>query len=218
MKRQWWWATAALEKQGIVMKSKNDLRIDLNPEKETLSRENHTDWPIGIGLLFFVGLCWLWTLYVRDYNYYRFINEVNIGIHEIGHLVFSVFWSQAIHVLWGTLLQLLFPVLFFVILWRKKNYFIAMLCVARFATNLFNISWYMYDATRLALPMLSMSWDIETTIHDRNYLFDLRWVIGYTDQISLVTRMIGYIFYALALFWLWYLLVQARKEKQDIGE
>lgn len=217
MKRQWGWATAALQKQGITITWNNGLRIDMHAE-ENLPSQDYTDGPPALGLLFVVALAWLWTCYVRDYSYYRFINEVNGGIHEIGHMLFSIVWSHMLHVLWGTILQLLFPIVFFVFFWRRTQQFIACLCGVRFATNLFNIAVYMHDATRLQLPLMSMSWDIETTMHDRNYLFDVWWVLVYTDQIALVVKWVWYVIYVLALIGMSALLIKKRKYKAMVED
>ena len=35
-------------------------------------------------------MCRLWTVYVNDYTYYWIIGHINVGIHEVGHIVFGV--------------------------------------------------------------------------------------------------------------------------------
>ncbi len=222
MQRQGWWATDALAKQWLTLQKKSVLNwfvSEVECEQPMENKEILPFWKsLEISLLFAIplygALCWLWTVYIKDYSYYWIIGHINVGIHEVGHIVFGVFGNQTVHVLWWTLLQLLFPIIFIGIARYRKQPFAIVLCGVRLATNLFYIAQYMYDATRLALPMLSMSWDIETSIHDRNYLFGLWWVIAQTDQISFSTRILWFIFYALSLAYWLFLIVKAMEVQQ----
>lgn len=222
MQRQGWWATEVLAKQWIVFQnSSNKNWVITQTQIEQQTKDIHTlpFWQsLEISLLFAIplygALCWLWTVYIKDYSYYWIIGHINVGIHEVGHIVFGVFGNQTVHVLWWTLLQLLFPIIFIGIARYRKQPFAIVLCGVRLATNLFYIARYMYDATRLVNPMLSMSWDVETSIHDRNYLFGLWWVIAQTDQISFSTRILWFIFYALSLAYWLFLIVKAMEVQQ----
>jgi hypothetical protein len=222
MQRQGWWATEALAKQWVILQkksNKNWIVSEVEYEKQMENKEILPFWKsLEIPLLFAIplywALCWLWTVYIKDYTYYWFLGHINLGIHEVGHIVFGIFGNQTIHVLWWTLLQLLFPIIFMGIARYRKQAFALVLCGVWLATNFFYVARYMYDATRLVLPMLSMSWDSETSIHDRNYLFGLWWVIAQTDQIAFFTRIIWFILYGIALLYWLFLIVKAIEMQQ----
>lgn len=223
MQRQGWWATEALAKQWLTLQKKsvfNWFVSEVEYEEPIENKEILPFWKsLEIPLLFAIplygALCWLWTVYIKDYSYYWIIGHINVGIHEVGHLVFGVFGNQTVHVLWWTLLQLLFPIIFIGIARYRKQPFAIVLCGVRLATNFFYIARYMYDATRLVNPMLSMSWDVETSIHDRNYLFGLWWVIAQTDQIAFFTRILWFVIYALSLaYWLFLIVKETMRNSR----
>jgi len=83
--------------------------------------------------------------------------------HEAGHIIFS-FLGEFIHILGGTLMQLIVPgsiVIYFVL---RKLFFSASVVLFWFGQNLIDISIYMQDAIPQQMPLLG-------DIHDWAYLF-----------------------------------------------
>jgi hypothetical protein len=94
-----------------------------------------------------------------------FLDYVNLAFHEAGHLAFAPFGST-LHVLGGTLAQLLLPVglgLWFAL--RERRFLPAALCVWWLGESLVNTARYMRDARDLALPLVGGG------DHDWNELF-----------------------------------------------
>lgn len=83
-----------------------------------------------------------------------FIDNVNLLIHEGGHVAFS--WAgQTLYVLGGTLGQLMMPAAFaFYFLWWRRERFAGVACVWWFGENFVPISIYMKDAPTQELPLL----------------------------------------------------------------
>ena len=83
-----------------------------------------------------------------------FIDNVNLLIHEGGHVAFS--WDgQTLHALGGTLGQLLMPAAFATyFLWWRRQRFAGVVCVWWVAENLVPIGVYMRDAPTQELPLL----------------------------------------------------------------
>jgi hypothetical protein len=102
----------------------------------------------------------LWLLF--DYEYH-FLDGVNLAFHEAGHL-FLGFFGRTIHVLGGTLGQLVFPLACVAHFLRDGRRFEAGVCGVWLAESAMYTAEYMADARRLELPLVGGH------IHDWNYL------------------------------------------------
>ena len=84
------------------------------------------------------------------------IDNVNLAIHETGHLVFSPF-GEVIQFAGGTLFQLIVPAAFLVYFLKfapERDEFAASLMLWWIAVNLWNIGVYMADARAQELPLV----------------------------------------------------------------
>jgi len=112
-----------------------------------------------------VLLAW-WTLRLSgSADPWCFLDYVNLAFHEAGHLLFAPFGST-MHVLGGTLGQLLVPLLLATwFLVREGRPFAAAACVWWMGESLLNVARYMADARTLELPLVGGG------DHDWNELF-----------------------------------------------
>jgi hypothetical protein len=90
---------------------------------------------------------------LRTPGTYRWLDSLDLAIHETGHLVFAPF-GQTIGMLGGTLLQLLLPAAFVVALWRAGDRHGATVPLWWMGQNCWNISVYIKDARTQELPLL----------------------------------------------------------------
>ncbi|HVE79375.1 MAG TPA: hypothetical protein VNA89_10960, partial [Gemmatimonadaceae bacterium] len=84
---------------------------------------------------------------------YRLLDNVDVAIHETGHLVFAPF-GEFITALGGTLFQLIVPLAFVVAFLRRGDRFAASVVLWWVAQNLWNISVYVRDARAQVLPLV----------------------------------------------------------------
>jgi hypothetical protein len=84
---------------------------------------------------------------------YRWLDSLDLAIHEAGHLVFG-FGGETLTILGGTLLQLLVPAAFAVALWRQGDRHGATVPVWWLGQNCWNISVYVQDARAQELPLV----------------------------------------------------------------
>lgn len=136
--------------------------------------------------------------YVNSVEYQSIFGAINLGIHEIGHVVFA-FLGDFIGVLGGTLMQLLAPVFTIVIFYRQREYFGISFALVWLATNLFNVAVYIADANLLALPLVSLG--AGHTIHDWNYILDRMGLLAEANTIALVVEGLGFTFLLLGIIW-----------------
>lgn len=81
------------------------------------------------------------------------MDNVDLPIHETGHLVFSMF-GEFIQFLGGTLFQLIMPCVFVGYFLRRKDRHAASVALWWVAQNFWNISVYVKDARAEELPLV----------------------------------------------------------------
>jgi len=115
--------------------------------------------------------------YFLDPLYCSVLGMLNLGIHELGHVVFA-FLGEFAGVWGGTLAQCLVPVFAVFNFYRQKDFFAISLSFGWLADNLFGIARYLGDAQTMSLPLVS-PFGGDTIIHDWNYLLARMGVLRY---------------------------------------
>ncbi len=123
----------------------------------------------------------LWLMF--DYRYH-FLDGANLFVHEAGHVVFGMFGELA-SVLGGTLLQLLFPLLFAYYFWNRGQRFEAALCGVWFGESGMYTARYITDAQTQELPLLGGG------IHDWNWILDRAGMLEWSQALGLVVHMLA---------------------------
>lgn len=92
-------------------------------------------------------------LCLRNPGEYRWLDSLDLAIHETGHLVF-IFGGETLTILGGTLFQLIVPAAFVVALWRAGDRHGATIPLWWMGQNCWNISVYVRDARAQELPLV----------------------------------------------------------------
>lgn len=167
--------------------------------------------PAGIAWLCFYALFLLYVL-VSSQNF-LFIDNVNLVIHEGGHLLFS--WGGPTLTLYGgTILQWLVPFLL-------AAYFYANRHTTGFAFSLFFFfenwrytSFYMADARAQALPLVSVGGGgDEENMHDFYRIFTQLGLLNHDTQIGAVTRALAWIGMLGVVAWLAWRIFRAESSE-----
>ena len=106
-------------------------------------------WRLGLTMLLAV---YGWVC-MQSPGDYRWLDSLDLAIHETGHLVFA-FGGETLALLGGTLLQLVVPALFGVALWRSGDRHGATVPLWWMGQNCWNISVYIKDARAQQLPLV----------------------------------------------------------------
>lgn len=124
---------------------------------------------------------------------YSFMDDVDLPIHEAGHVVFGPF-GEFIGFAGGTLMQLIVPLVFAIYFWRRKDRHGASVALWWFAQSSWNVARYVQDARAQELPLVGGG------EHDWAYLLgELGW-LRQDIAISHGIRVIGgFIFVAATL-------------------
>jgi hypothetical protein len=131
----------------------------------------------------------LYYLFVPDH--FGLIDNVDLAIHETGHLVFGPL-GEFLGYLGGTLLQLLFPVTFAWYFWRHGDRHAATVAAWWIAQNCWNISVYVKDARAQELPLVGGG------EHDWAYLLEQLGLLEQDQAVGTAVRVAGTLIFAYA--------------------
>jgi hypothetical protein len=164
---------------------------------------------------------WLLMVYVffqhlHDTLYTSFLGGLNLGVHELGHLVFTAF-GTTIMVMGGTFWQCAVPVIAAVMFLRQKDWFALTFALFWFSTNLFGIAVYIADSRAQVLDYVSYAAG-DNTIHDWEYmltklhLLNQDIVLGqFVRFAGILTMLTSLVLGAYVLFLMW----QANRNEQN---
>ena len=136
---------------------------------------------------------------------YRWLDSLDLAIHETGHLVFA-FGGETLTVLGGTLMQLIVPGAFVIALWRAGDRQGATVPLWWLGQNCWNISVYVRDARTQELPLVGGG------EHDWALLLD-QWGWLERDQaLGGAIYLLGVLLYLAAIIGGWLLLARTRSD------
>ena len=133
-----------------------------------------------------------WICYA-DPAKYRWLDSLDLAIHETGHIVFA-FHGETLQLLGGTLMQLIAPTVFVVALWRSGDRHGATVPLWWLAQNCWNISVYVRDARTQELPLVGGG------EHDWALLLGGWGWLARDQAVADAVRFLGLVLYVLAIW------------------
>ena len=125
---------------------------------------------------------------------FTLIDNVNLPIHETGHLVFGAF-GELVTALGGTLFQLIVPSVFLGYFLKRRDQFAASVALWWVAENLWNIAVYVADAQEQALPLVGGG------EHDWAFILAELDVLQQDARIAAMVRFAGTLLFVVAILW-----------------
>jgi hypothetical protein len=127
---------------------------------------------------------------------FLFIDNVNLVVHESGHLLFGWFGNIMLTAWAGTIMQLLVPMLLAGWFFFQRQPAGYALCLFLFFENWLNLATYMADARAMALPLVTVGDagdEVDpASMHDWHAIFGNLGVLDYDTRIAAVVRLIGW--------------------------
>lgn len=130
--------------------------------------------------------------FLRTPSQYRWLDSLDLAIHEAGHLIFAV-GGGFLGLLGGTLAQLLLPMAFVVVLWRQGDRHGATIPLWWLGQNCWNIATYVRDARAQELPLVGGG------EHDWALLLEQFGMLHRDLAISRMVALVGFVLYGLAI-------------------
>jgi len=174
---------------GVLISMFPSSRDEVDPMGATSSSVGSTDSPRTLQryarLALAAVLTWLaWVAFRDDFGYVPLLSDIDLAIHEFGHMLFMPFGIQflgsTMMILGGSLTQVAFPLVFFGYFMRKqgdgrrRDLFAAMVCLWWSGINLLSVAIYCADSRAGQLMLLDGSTGQESDGHDWNNLLT-RW-------------------------------------------
>jgi hypothetical protein len=133
--------------------------------------------------------------FTRD-GWIPILSGADLGVHEFGHLVF--FWAPTIWVQFaGSFMQVALPLTACAYFAHRRDSFAAIVTLAWAAESLNNVSVYVYDATRMVLPLFND--DGSGAGHDWHNILGELGLLGSTDTIAYLVRGLSLALFTAAL-------------------
>jgi hypothetical protein len=132
-----------------------------------------------------------WSAFGNEYGYIPLLSDIDLAIHEFGHMLFMPFGIQflgnTMMILGGSLTQVAFPLIFFGYFMRKhddapRDLFAAMVCLWWSGINLLSVAIYCADSRAGQLMLIDGSTGQESDGHDWNNLLT-RWGLLQHDTV-----------------------------------
>jgi len=122
------------------------------------------------------------------------IDNVNLPIHETGHIVFGMF-GELITAMGGSLFQVIVPLVFVGYFLRRREQYAASVALWWVAENLWYVATYVADAQEQALPLVGGG------EHDWAFILAELDVLRYDDRIAAMIRFVGIVLFVIAILW-----------------
>lgn len=135
-----------------------------------------------------LSIYFLWIAY--DPMQGSFLDNVDLPIHETGHLIFGIF-GEFIGVLGGSLFQAIVPAAFVGYFWLHGKNYSAAIVLFWVGQSFLNVWVYAADAQVMQLVLLGGLTGSEGSFHDWNYLLDRVGLLDSTKTVAAVIRLVG---------------------------
>jgi hypothetical protein len=141
-------------------------------------------WYVRLPLL--VWFAYILVNHIADPMYQSLFKSLNLGIHELGHPLFSYF-GEFMHAAGGTILQCAAPVAAMVMFARMRDYFAIAVCFGWLSTNLFDVATYVADARARVLPLVTPGrWEAQ---HDWYYMLGRLGMLHWDGTLAFLLRV-----------------------------
>jgi hypothetical protein len=129
---------------------------------------------------------WVDPLVSGPFNWPNLFAGINLGIHELGHVVFGCA-GEFLCIAGGTVLEWIAPVAAGAVLVRQRDWFGLAVAAGWLSTAMFDTAVYMADAQAQELPLVSLA--AENVLHDWGYLLGAVGLLGACEGLALLLKL-----------------------------
>jgi hypothetical protein len=145
----------------------------------------------NVAKLIFAVLLSIYFLWIAwDPMQGSFLNNVDLPIHETGHLLFRPF-GEFLMVAGGSLFQVIMPAIFVGYFVWKKQFYSAAVIGLWVGQSILSVWVYAADAVKMQLVLTSGFTGSEGGFHDWNYLLERTGLLNSTQTVAGVIRLFG---------------------------
>jgi hypothetical protein len=169
--------------------------------------------PVAAPAIFLAAFLYAWfLLYAFSHTgYMSFIDNVNLPIHEGGHLVFGIFGWEELTVWGGTLMQCLVPFALAAGFAYRREISGTAFCAFMLFENFLDVATYMADARDQNLPLVTTG-QADYVEHDWAHILGHLNLLQYEKTLATGLRAIAYLGMLATINWLLWRWWQQRQE------
>ena len=135
-----------------------------------------------------LSIYFLWIAY--DPMQGSFLDNVDLPIHETGHLLFRPF-GEFMMIAGGSIFQVIFPAAFVGYFLWQKSYYSAAIVTLWVGQSILNVWVYASDAVVMQLVLTSGFTGTEGSFHDWNYMLERTGLLGSTKTVARAIRFVA---------------------------
>ncbi len=169
--------------------------------------------PVAAPAVFISAIIYTWFLifaFTHSGDMF-FIDNVNLPIHEGGHLIFGMFGWEELMVWGGTIMQLLVPFLLAAGFAYRREIPGTAFCAFMFFENFLNVATYMADARELDLPLVTTG-PADYVEHDWAHILGHLGLLRYDTLFASWLRAAAYLGMVATISWLFWRWWQQKHE------
>ncbi len=163
------------------------MEVDYSRIKEAIKEDcegRYGFWRIPLLLWF----AWIGFHHLVDPLYSSLFGGINLGLHEMGHVLFGC-GGEFIMIAGGTVLQCLAPLIALLMFLRQGDSFACTVAGIWESTNLYGVATYLGDARRQELPLVGLG--SGDPIHDWHYLLSHLHLLAYDTFFAVLLRILA---------------------------
>jgi hypothetical protein len=160
----------------------------------------------GGRVILFLGIfIWGWIFIFKpiasNYAGESFLHLINLPFHEAGHIFFS-FFGRFLHVLGGSLLQVIIPAVCLVAFLMRREPFSSSIGLWWMGQSFIDMAPYINDARAGQLMLIGgVTGQEAPDFHDWNVLLSMTGLLNYDGVIAHLAKYFGVVLILLALLW-----------------
>lgn len=132
-----------------------------------------------------VYFAFTWAAFAGDPRHPTLFQGIDLGIHELGHVLFG-FGGDLLAAYGGSLLQCLAPIAAAAMFFRQRDAFAIAFCLGWLGVNGFEVAAYAGDAVAESLPLVTPGGG--EPIHDWNFILGALGWLRHTETIAALHR------------------------------
>jgi len=180
-------------------------------------------WQARAPLILFFA--YVFVRHLQDPMYTSIFKGLNLGIHELGHMVFMPLsvafpgrFSEFLVVAGGSFIQCLVPIIAMFMFFLQSDFFAVAVAFGWLSTNLFDVAVYAGDARAMELPLVSpFGGGGGGEGHDWHYLLSATRLLQYDQSVSGAIRLMAVVSMLICLTYGAWLVNNMRTLKKPIS-
>jgi hypothetical protein len=153
-----------------------------------------------------------WLKYVSEPLYTGWFSPLTLGIHEMGHLLFSPL-GEWLTVAGGSILQAAAPLISAILFFKQPDFFAIAVCGGWLSSSLFDMATYMGDATKLELDVVTIGGQEPITPNDWRYLLERAGLLLWDQRLAGFVRFLASLLMLVSLIYAGWLLLKMKRQR-----